>query len=260
MTEAREDYDARMSGIQNYMVSQTSMGMTTSMYFERHEVDGWVVFLPDPAKTTLNGETMDQAMGGQDVGSQMDSNYYLRPEVMDRARIDGSLEVDGHDCWIIVLDDFDGLDLGMKTEGAGGGFEPRVLRMYLDKDEYMARRLDFDGTITMGAEPQEMSTSALMTDYREVDGMLYPFRVEIETDMGQGSADDTEAGGSTPAAMQAMIDQMGADLSDAERAMIEGLMQNDQGGLQAMMNQAMSSIIIETTELKVNAGPPGGDQ
>ena len=51
--------------------------------------------------------------------------------------------------------------------------------------------------------------------------------------------------------------QMGDDLSDSERAMVEGLLQNQgEGGLTDMLNAAMSSMVVETTELLVNAGPP----
>jgi len=258
MTEALADHEDRMSDIENYTVSQTFMGSVTTMYFVRQDVEGRSVFLPDPAHTTIDGENLMEGMDAQDMSGAFDSNYYLQPDIMERARIDGSADVDGEACWIIVLDDFEGLDLELGGQ-ARANVTPTLMRMHMDKDEYVARMVQFDGTMTQGTVTTAISTSSLMTDYREVDGMLYPFRVEISSDLGggQGAGDDAAPSGGQQAAIQAMMDQMGDDLSDAERAMVEVILQNEgEGGLQDMLNQAMSSMVVETTELLVNAGPP----
>jgi hypothetical protein len=259
MREALDRYEARMSDIDDYTVSQTVMGMSTTMHFVRDEVDGRVVYLPDMTQTS---------MGGQDMGSQQalstgqyDGNYFMRPDLVERMRVDGTDMVDGHECWIITVDDFEGLDLG-DLSGGQQGFEPESMSMCMDRSEYVPRQIDMAGTMDTGGETHAMSTSVLMMDYREVEGMLYPFRMEIST-QGLGEAMGAAMGGGMTDEDQAEMTQMMAQmqeeldkLPEEQRAMVEQMMKSQ--GMQQMMDQALSSVIVETTELLVNAGPPGG--
>ena len=260
MERAIEAYADRMDGVNNYTVTQVVMGMETTMYFVRKEEDGHVAFLPDMTRMTVDGRPMGDSLAMSSQG--MDSNYFMRDDFVERMRTDGTEDVDGHRCHVLVVDDFEGLDL---TDFAGGvgGFQPQSLRMYMDTDDYVTRRMDMAGVMDMNGEQREMSTSVLMLDYREVDGMLFPFRVEISTEgLGQAMGDAMGGGMSEEdrAEMQDMLAQMEKELEkmpEAQRAMMEQMMKGRMEGMSEMVGEAMSAMVVEVLELKVNGGPPG---
>jgi hypothetical protein len=257
MERAWDVYRERMTGIEDYTVTQTVMGMASTMYFVRDEIDGRVVFLPDMTQMQETGP------GGEaqqmNTPRQFDGQYFMRPEIAERMTVEGRESVDGNECWIIALDDFEGIELG----GMGGvqsTFTPESMRMWMDTDELIPRRIDMAGTMAGSAGPQPLSSSALMMDYREVEGMLYPFRVEISSE-GLGGAMSAGMGGMTPEQQEAM-EEMEAELEKMppeQRAMVEQMMKGQMGGgMQEMMEEALSAMVVETTEVRVNAGPPGG--
>lgn len=257
MERAWEVYQERMTGIDDFTVTQTVMGMSSTMHFVRDEVDGRVVFLPDMAsmQESVPGAEAEQVQPPR----QFDSHYFMRPEIAERMTVEGRESVDGNECWIIALDDFEGIELG----GMGGvqsNFAPESMRMWMDTDDFVPRRIDMAGTMVSAGGPQPLSTSVLMSDYREVEGMLYPFHMEISSE-GLGGAMAAGMGGMTPEQEQAMA-EMEAELEKLppeQRAMVEQMMKGQMGGgMQEMMEEALSAMVVETTEVKVNAGPPGG--
>jgi hypothetical protein len=196
MERAWDVYEERMTGIDHFTVTQTVMGMSSTMHFVRDEVDGRVVFVPDMA-------TMQESVPGAEAERmnpprQFDSQYFMRPEIAERMTVEGRESVDGNECWIIALNDF--------------------------------------------------------------EGMLYPFHMEISSE-GLGGAMSAGMGGMTPEQEQAMA-EMEAELEKLppeQRAMVEQMMKGQMGaGMQEMMEEALSAMVVETTEVKVNAGPPGG--
>ena len=248
---AIEAYADRMEGVDDYTVTQVVMGMESTMYLVRQEEDGHVVFLPDMTWITVDGQTVADSSGMASQG--IDSNYFMRDDIVERMRTEGTEVVDGLRCRVVVIDDFEGLDLG-DFAGGSGGLQPRSLRMCMDTDDYVPRRMDMTGVMDIDGEQREMSTSVLMLDYREVDGVLMAFRMEITTEgVGEAMGDAIDGGMSKEdrAEMQKELDKM----PEAQRAMVEQLMK---GGVGQAMGQAMSTIVIEVVDLQVNKGPPGG--
>lgn len=256
MEDALDAYMERMKGVENYTVTQTVMGMESTVYFVREEMDGRATFVPDmSAMPGGMGEGADQSNMGR-----FDSNYFMRDEFIQRMRVDGSEEVDGNDTWVLSVDDFSGLDVN-SFSGGTGSFEPSSMRMYMDKDDYLPRRMDMSGSTEIQGQTHEVSTTVLLMDYREVDGLVYPFRMEVATE-GLGDAMGSAMGGMSEED-QARMDEMMADMEDqladlpeSQRAMVEKMMKGRMG---EMMNQAMDNLVIETLRVAVNEGPPGGD-
>lgn len=259
MEDAWEAYTERMADVQDYTVTHSVMGMSSTIHFVRSEVDGRVVFLPDMSQMQPAGPAEGT---GQPAPAQFDGQYFMRPEIAERMTVEGRESVDGNECWIVALNDFEGIELG-GLSGAQSDFEPESMRMFMDADEYIPRRIDMAGSIAGPDGPRPMSTSALMTDYRDIEGLLYPFRVEISSE-GLGGAMGARMGGQTPeqqAQMQEAMARMRAELEKLppeQRAMAERMMEAQMGGgMEAMLEEAMSDMVVETTEVKVNVGPPG---
>lgn len=264
MARAVERYEERMEGIDSYTVTQTVMDTESTIRFTRQESDGRVMFVPDLGDAAPTGpEGMDPPAGDAAGAGTYDTNYFMRDEFVERMRLEGKETVDGHETYVLVVDDFDGLDMGAFAGGATD-FQPSLLKMYMDTEEYIARRLDMAGTSAMSGEPSEMSTSVLLKDYREVDGMLHPFRVEISTEgvgaaMGAAVAQDM-----TPeqrAELERSLAQMEKEienLPESQRAMVRRMMEGQlEGGMAQMMDEAMSDMVVETVRLVVNDDPSG---
>ena len=261
MERAIDAYVDRMEGVNDYTLTHVVMGTETTMHFVREDVDGRVVFRPDMSQMTVGGQPMEEAQG---MSSQnVDSNYFMREDFVERMRTDGSETVDGHRCHVVVIDDFEGLDMA-NFSGGSSGFEPQRMRMCMDADNYVPRRMEMAGVMDMSGERHEMSTSVLMLDYREVDGMLHPFRMEISTE-GLGEAMGEAVGGGMSEEELAEMEKALADMEEelekmpeAQRAMVEQMMKGRMEGMREMVGQAMSAMVVEVTELKVNKGPPSG--
>ncbi len=255
MEDAMSRYAERMEGIDSYTVTQSVMGMETTMTFNREESpDGQVTFVPD----------MSQMGQGAASGQQYDSNYFMKDDFVDRMRVDGTEVVDGHETHVLVIDDFTDLDLSDFSSGENR-FEPESIRMYMDTDEFIPRRMDMAGSTNMGGNATQMSTTVLMKDYQEVDGMLYPFLMQINTE-GLGEAMGTAMDGGMSEAQKAQMEeamaQMEAELEklpESQRAMVRRMMEAQmEGGMAEMMDQAMREMEVRTLSLTVNSSPPAG--
>ena len=91
-----------------------------------------------------------------------------------------------------------------------------------------------------------------MEDYREVDGLLLPYRTVIRLD-GIEAMIDPE--------MQAQMEEMRKQLEsmpEAQREMMERMMAGQMENLENMMNGEGMTIEVTVTEVRVNAGPPSG--
>lgn len=244
LEEARQAYEARMEGIESYEVTTNMAGMESTTLHVRREVDGMVLFLPEG--------TGVEEMGGDQ--SELDPAFFYRPEVAQRMSLEGEDAVEGVSCNVVVLDDFEGLDLApaMGAAGEQGGFEPQTMRMCVDPGEYLIRKVEMAGLMTGMQEASEITTTMVFSDYREVDGVVHPFRVEITT-AGIGEAMGGEQA-EAAAALEELRRQLEA-LPESQRQAMEGMMEDRMEAMGAMMGVAGGEpLVVETTALEVNRG------
>lgn len=242
MADFRAEYERRMAGVDDYTVVQNVMGTTTTVHFERQEVGGQVVFRPT---AEVGGtEIPDQA-------SPVDDGFFLRPDVADRMTYEGRDEVDGHACHVVRLTDFEGLgDVADQEE-----MEMESMSFCMDADEHVVRRMEMEGMANMGGGAQSMSTTAIFKDYREVGGMIHPWRVEM-TVAGVGA--DPEQQARMREAMAEMEKQL-EQLPESQRERVRSMMESRMEGMEGMMGIAGGEpMVIETVDVKVNEGPPAG--
>lgn len=242
LDDAREAYERRMAGIENYTVVQRVMGQETTLYFVRDEVEGFAVFRP-------------QTQQNQRSGPAADPTFFYRPDVADRMTYEGSAEVEGHTCHVLRLEDFEGLDLGGPFSEQEVRFDPESMEFCIDEDEHVLRRMEMKGSMTtpQGSNPMEMT--GVMSDYREVDGMLHPFHLEMTTSGMGGMAQQNPEMAEAMAEMRKQLEQ----LPEAQRKQMEEMMRSRMEAMQGAMEAAETgTIVIETVEVKVNSGPPEG--
>lgn len=220
--------EARMEGVDSFTVVQETMGLETTLTYKRSEVEGHTVFLP---------AADDSANAG------WAKFYRAYPTIAERAQVDGTELVDGHPCWVVVVDDLSDLDLGSDM-GQLGSFTPKKGSFYFDADDYLVRRMYMEGEVTRGGQASPMSAETLLTDYRDDGGFLWPYVMQITA---------TGAGGQLTEAQKnlAEMEESLAEMDESQRAMMEKMMGPQIAKLKEMVAGDQFKITITTKEVRV---------
>lgn len=169
MDTALQRYESRMEGIRTYRVRRTVSGVTTTSRFVKRTVDGRPVFV-----------RAGRQRRGPGVPAGWGNPYRLFPLLADRAALAGRTRFDGRPVWHVVVSDFGGLRLeGMTPLRAGGRFRPQRLDLLLDTGSHVLRRLRLQGKMVTDSGSRPLAVEAEFGDYREVQGMLHPFRLTL---------------------------------------------------------------------------------
>ncbi len=130
---------------QSDAIGTIEKGTDGSLVWEKNTMSGPQIVEGPMREFTLREGTMDKLA------------YWN--ELYSGAELDGSMEVEGRDCHKVLL----------KPETG----EPVTL--YFDKETHLALRQDITVETQMGTVPVE----SLISDYREVDGLLLPYQVSV---------------------------------------------------------------------------------
>jgi hypothetical protein len=253
MSRAMDAQAARLAQVNDLTITQDVMGMSVGMYMEKRVMDGTPVLVP-----------VSMVMGGTVTAVPQDevaadwSNPFQRTWA-ERARLAGTDQVDGRRVQVLVMEDFSGLDLPNLPGDAGDmDFRPRSLRFALD-EELLVRKVEIEAQVMQedgSASPVHMTM--FMEDYREVSGYLHPFRTRMISKGLLGAVDvDQEQ---LRSQLEEMRKQL-ASMPEAQRAMVESMMGPQMERLESMLSSGDGDIemTITVTDLKVNAGPPRGE-
>ena len=233
-----EKYEQRMEGIENYTTVQETMGFETELTFVRTKDDeGRTVFVPK---------------GREDASSGGMSNFYrMYPKIAERAELEGTESVDGEQCHVLAISDFSGLDLDEQMEmGDRGDFVPKTGLLYVDTDDHLIRKMELGGEITRDGQTSPMTAVTVLSDYREVEGMLHPFQLHITaTGLAAGmSEEEMEEARRGLAEMEKNLEGMDA----TQRAMVERMMGGQMEKLRKMLESGQFEITVVTKQVRVN--------
>lgn len=238
-----EAHVERAAGVDDYTLVQTVMGVQTESYFEKVEVEGRPVF-----------RLQSTSAGGTDVGNPssgtVDEIYAIGEELARTAEYEGRERLDGVDVHVLSIADLADTEFG-RNMSPDSDFQAKSGRFYVDADSYVPRRMEFDGEMTNDQGTHPINSVVDLTDYREVEGMLLPWRTVISIE-GFGAAIDDE----TRAQFEEMQRQLDA-LPEAQRAMMENMMAGQMEQIEAMMSgdDAPMEIAVDVVEVRVNSGP-----
>lgn len=240
LTTALEKYEDRMEGIRTYRVTQEVMGFRNTNRFVKRTVDGHPVFVQAGEDTAQEG-----------VPRGWGNPYRLFPRLASRAELAGRSSVDGHEAWRITVDDFQGLELqGMTPGRAAGQFRPQRLELFLDADSYAIRRLQMRGKMVTDSGSRPLSMDAGFRDYREVEGMLHPFRLSLSVE-GMNAAVSEEELEQTRRQLQRIRDQLDR-LPEGQREEMEAMMEGQLEELRQLMESGGLDTEVVVTEVQVN--------
>lgn len=239
-------YEARTEGIDNYTLVQDFMGFSATTYFVKEMVDGRPVFKLQNVSTA--------GMNMQDSGpGTLDEIYAMGEDFKEKATYLGRETVDGRDTHVLEISDLEDTELGQQM-GQDSEFRPISGRLFLDAEEYMPRRMIFEGELQNDEGVHAVTSTMDLLDYRDHEGLLVAHRT-VMTIEGLGAAIDEDA--------RAQFEQMERELENMppeQRRMVESMMADQLEQFRAMMEGGDESMVVEVvvSDVRVNAGPPGG--
>lgn len=242
---AFERHEQRMEGVENYTVVQEVMGFEATTYFERVERDGHVFFVPR------------QQMGSEAAQRAPENPYAALEELASRATLSGTEQVDGETVHVVEVTDLEGTEL-QRSMGGEGEFDPEKATFLVDTDDYLVRGMRMRGTTTagQGGQAQDFSFDARFSDYREVEGMVHPFRVSVSVE-GVGGQMTPEQRQQARQSLEQMRQQM-ENMSEQQRQMMERMMGDQMERVEQMLASGAMDFAVQVKELRVNEGPPSG--
>jgi hypothetical protein len=233
-------FEERTSGIDNYTVITDVMGFEVTNYFEKQIVDGRPVFI------------LMNSSGAEQQGAGLFYNGFMK--VADRAVLEGKQSIDGYDCHVVMVDDFEGIDFDEGTPDDEEDFRPRKGTFYLDTSDYLIRRLEMDGEFNRDGTWQPMTMEIAFKDYRDVEGMLHPFVADMSV-AGLQNAMTEEELQEAREGLEEMKRQL-AEMPESQRATVERMMAPQIEQLEQIVNSGSMQISTQVKDLKVNTGPP----
>lgn len=236
---ALERHEQRMEGVRTYTVVQTVMGFESATTFERRTVDDRTVFVP---RETEGSEAADPTPQGY---------HAMLTELGERATLDGTEQIDGLTTHVLALEDFSGDAFrDVVPPSVEGEWTPDRLRFYLDRDELLPRKMVMEGTVEDEGGRRPVSVTAVFRDYREVDGVVHPFRTEVDTE-GLAPAMSDEERAQMEASMAQLKKQM-EQMSPEQRQMMEEMMGGQLEKLEGMLGSGALDFTVEVREIRVN--------
>lgn len=201
------------------------------------------------------------ALSGDDEPDSADPYAVLR-RLSDRFTLTGSETIDGHPVWVLAAEDAGGIDVG------GEEFRPTSITVHLDRESEVIREVRMEGEADMDGSRGPMEVAVRLEDYRDVQGLLYPFRT-VTTFRGPGEGMSAAEREEMSARMEEARRQMAemekqlAQLPPEQRRMVEQQLEQMGGasGLQERAGRQMEALAegrMESVvgEVRVNQGPP----
>ncbi|GJM43993.1 MAG: hypothetical protein DHS20C21_08350 [Gemmatimonadota bacterium] len=225
-----EHYERRLASIESVTIVQDVLGMETTTHLRKEVVDG------HPALVAA----------GPGQGSDFHSMYRSLNEMAKSSTLKGSQDVDGHACWVVHVKDLGGLDMG--AEGSED-FEASDGELCIDKKSFVLRRMQMNGETNADGVKSPITMEMQLTDYREVDGWLHPFRTQMSLGEPEGKASPQMA--EMREAMEKMKAEM-AQMPEDQRRMMEQMMKSKMPDFEKMTEGGKMTMTIQVKELKVN--------
>ncbi len=235
--QALQVYEDGAKNTDNYRMTAKTMGFESTTLMKKEIVDGHPVFVP--------------AQVNESMSSKWESPQNWFRKIADRAKYDGTEEVDGRTCHVVSIDNFEGLELGPGMQ-SDGEFQPTWMSIALDTESSLPRRMRMKGNMVVEDSTRPMSVEALMTDYRQVNGMYHPFRILIEADgiMGPGGASEVDMAEAQESLAE--LEKSLEDMSDQEREMVERVMGDQLKNLREMAGSGKFKIEMAVSSIEPN--------
>ncbi|MEX0935667.1 MAG: hypothetical protein WD013_02105 [Gemmatimonadota bacterium] len=253
MSEYSNIYQERLEGIRDLYVVQSVMGMTTSTYFEKTDVAGTFVLQPQLIET---GGTRLPIEAGSSEQLWGDPSAYLL-EFSERAELDGMEIVDGVETTVVRVVDLTDLEFSAPGQPQGPGareFRPRQIRVFLDTEEWVVRRMETVADATTATGSAEVTADVDFADFREVEGLPYPHHMTVSVAGLDGAVSPREME-QARTALEQLRNQL-ESMPEVRREAVESMMGDQMDRLMEALESGSLTMEVRIQEIRVNEGPP----
>ena len=199
---------------------------------------------------------MPNMMPDDGGGARLDvlSNYHkMFTMLRDSAEFVGREMLDGEETFVLSVDDMTPFYQAMMAPARTNPdmtVEAKAGRFYIDSDEWMLRRIELNLTVERGSGPRTIEAVTTLSDYRRVNSLLYPYRVETTMDNMLSSGEKQK--------MQQRIDELQAQMEKMpaqRRRQMESMVGAQLNRMKDMVDGRMTLAFV-VQDLKINAGRP----
>lgn len=237
-----EQYTNSIDDIETMMMVTRMEGFmeteADTTYYEKVMVDGY------PTMQTVSSGSATPA-----------SNYYNFHEnydaLVENSTYEGTETVNGRETYVIFIEDVTALYDDMVTtpeDQQQSQAQPQSGRMYIDTEDYIPIRMNFD--INYDGE-YTGSADMLMSDIRNIDGMLIPFVMEMKIE-GISESMSAEDMAEAQESMKELEKQM-EDASGIQKRMLERIVKPQMERLQKILEEGAMTMrtIIEDVQTNI---------
>ena len=165
--------ERQAAGVEDYTVIQRVMGIETLSYFERATLDGPPIF----RLKSSDGGGFSLSLAGEDVG--LGDVFLYGPKLVELGRYAGSEQIGAFTVHVIAVDDAAALDIA-PPQADGARFTTKSVRLYVDADLMVPRRIVLVGDASTDSGPQELTIQVDMESILPIETLLVPFRTKLE--------------------------------------------------------------------------------
>jgi len=243
--------------ILNNMVAEFEKGvrniddytLITNMYtaeYKKTYVDGRPTF-----KSRVRVRGMEQLSGGAISTSSMGHSEFFDPDMFnylkEHAEYRGTETIDGARAHNIFVEELRELVTDANAD------RTRNVHFYIDADLWVLRKMTFDVQMKeRPGEEQTMNGIVRFQDFRNIEGMLMPFKTVMEMEGLDSAVSDAEREEARKS-MEELKKQLDA-MPAQQRSMMENMLGPQLRQLENMLAGEKFEIVIQVEEVKVNTG------
>ena len=248
----RGENERRLEGVDNVLVVQSVLGMSSQLYMEKAEANGAPVL--EARLMRMAGGAVPLQSGAGDGAFFGDPSAYLF-EHSAQAELRGTEVIDGAETSVVAMENLTAIELSLPGLPSGQGMQVRSLRFFVDTEAWVIRRMEAYEEAVVPAESSGAALAVDFGDFRSTDGFVHPFRIVVSVSgVGNGiSAAELEQARRTLAEMEARLETM----PPGQREVVQGIVAEQLQNLLGMSAPASITAEILVEEVRVNAGAPG---
>ena len=179
----RGENERRLEGVDNVLVVQSVLGMSSQLYMEKAEANGAPVL--EARLMRMAGGAVPLQSGAGDGAFFGDPSAYLF-EHSAQAELRGTEVIDGAETSVVAMENLTAIELSLPGLPSGQGMQVRSLRFFVDTDAWVIRRMEAYEEAVVPAESSGAALAVDFGDFRSTDGFVHPFRIVVSVS-GVGS-------------------------------------------------------------------------
>lgn len=166
----------------------------------------------------------------------------------------GTESVDGHRTHVLLVDDPSAL--GGYSDVPEDDVVNGEMKLYVDADRYVPLLMEFTVQVEQDGQMQTMHPRMRMSDYRTVDGLTLPWKMEMTMEDLDASISEEERAEARRGLEE--LEARMAEMPEEQRRMMEGMMENQIEQLRQIVEEGSIHFAIEVQDVQVNVPMPDG--